>query len=216
MIVVDRPLFTRPLIPSLFFYYIFFLRRKRPKSRVAVIEWTREWMEYNNKRTNNRHTHAQSRKKVDKVVDFYLTFWHTGEILVDGGGSVMPKKEAAYGATLLDAQLTARSRYKKRLFLAHVKRWIETGRIPREMPTLKTYHEDLEITLKKYGLTDAMHIARTGRPWPRSPKQLAHERYERDIRESVDRTLVSEGIGSIVVKPAAPKLELNLTLDKGK
>ena len=81
-------------------------------------------------------------------------------------------KEALYGSRLKVQQAKWRSRYKKRLFLANVQHWVEHGRKLDEMPTLKTYQEDLEDTLKRYGLTDAMHIHRTGVPWPRNPERV--------------------------------------------
>lgn len=68
----------------------------------------------------------------------------------------------------LAAQRRARDRYRRRLFLEKLDEWEhDYKRDPRSMPTLKVYFEGLELVLRDHRLTDAMHVAKTGEPWPR-------------------------------------------------
>lgn len=82
-------------------------------------------------------------------------------------------------SSLLQKQRRANDRYKRRLFIERLKEWQLSGRDPQRMPTLRTYHEGLDITLRAYKLTDEMHIARCGMPWPKKDQRTMDDYIQR-------------------------------------
>jgi hypothetical protein len=102
----------------------------------------------------------------------------------------------------------ARMNHRKVLFVAKLDDWARDGAILKRMPTLKRWLPDLELILRRFGLTDEHHIAVTGRPWPRrdvSDLEFEQLRHTVNIKDRLPH--VSDVKGIVKLRDLAKDIE---------